>query len=92
MISKSGLKDESGSLRPKVKTTLLHAGLSDVVMATTAWIWWKKQAGESAAWMIPVEALLLGGIVVVGGLGGTLTYNFGVGMSIGNAAGGKKDL
>lgn len=92
MISKAGLKDESGSLRPKVKATLTHAGLSDLVMAVTAWIWWAKYNGEAAGWMVPVEGLLLAGIVVVGGIGGTLTYNFGVGMSLAKTAGAKKDL
>ncbi|CZT22116.1 uncharacterized protein RCC_07985 [Ramularia collo-cygni] len=90
MISKGGLKDESGSLRPKVKATFTHAILSDIMLAVTTYVWWAKHNGESAAWIVPVEGLLLASMLVVGGTGGTLTYNYGVGMSIGKVA--KKEL
>lgn len=95
MVQKSGIYNEAGIIRPKVKATFTHALLSDAVMAATAYIWWLRQAkgGEVLAegWMVGLEAALLAGIVVVGGIGGTLTYNFGVGMSVGKAAGEKKE-
>lgn len=68
---------------------LLHAGISDAVIAVSTYVWWLKSKGEGAAWMVIVEGLLAMGVVVVGGIGGTLTYNFGVGMSLG-VGGGKK--
>lgn len=91
MISKSGIYDESGAVRAKVKAVVTHALLSDVVLAATAYIWWLKKNGEVAGWIVPAEGALLAGIVVVGGTGGTLTYEFGVGKSLGKVAGlGKK--
>lgn len=92
MIAKQGIYEaDNKTIRPKVKMTISHALLNDAVVAISAYTWWCKRESSSLnyaneGWM--VAASIVAGVLLTysGHLGGTLTYNYGVGL---NASKGK---
>lgn len=93
MIQSQGLyEQDKKTIKPKVKITLAHAAINDVVIAVSAYIWWIKRQGtivtyQPDTWVVGASVLLGLALVFTANLGGTLTYNYGVGMSIAKGKG-----
>ena len=100
MIQKSGMYEKDGSLRNKVKATIAHAVVNDIVIAANTYIWYQRRlvvkeslsgkVGMDAAykpetWMVVGEAIMTGLMLVGANIGGNLTYVFGVGLGGGNS-------
>ncbi|EME46912.1 hypothetical protein DOTSEDRAFT_169770 [Dothistroma septosporum NZE10] len=98
MIQKSGMYEKDGTLRNKVKATIAHAVVNDVVIAANTYIWYQRReavgkslqgrvtgAYEPETWMIVGEAVMTGLMLVGANIGGNLTYVFGVGLGGGNS-------
>lgn len=84
MISKQGLYEaDKKTLKPKVKVTLAHAAVNDVVLAASAYMWWCTRNSTSLTyqadtWMVGMGVLLFMALGFAANLGGTLTYNYGM--------------
>ena len=108
MFNKQGMYESNGkTLKTKVKATIAHGILNDVVLAVAGYIWYTRRTAAQTvlgklgvgslstaqasyapdAWMVGTEVAILGLMFYAASVGGALTYNFGVGMSIGS---GKK--
>jgi len=93
MIQKQGLYETDGkSIKPKVKTTITHASLNDIVLLASAYSWYVRRQSTSLTyapenWMVGLSVLLLSGLVYSAALGGALTYNYGMGVSIAKGKG-----
>lgn len=100
MLKKQGMYEADGkTVRTKVKATLAHAAANDVVLAMSTYIWYSRRAqrgggggvGEAyapTAGVVVVETLIAALLVFAGSIGGTLTYNYGVGFQ---SLGAKKE-
>lgn len=89
-VQAQGLTDESGAVKSKFKTMIAHAVFNDVVTAGAAWVWWCKhqsslQTYAPANWMVGVQVLLGMALLWAAHLGGSLTYNYGMGLNVGAA-------
>ncbi|KAL1303223.1 hypothetical protein AAFC00_006640 [Neodothiora populina] len=104
LLSK-GIKSPDGTIKPKVKTLLAHAAISDVIVVASAWLWWnKRQAGaaqlllegknpasyESTTYMMIAGLITLAGTLFTASLGGSLTYDYGMGFVPASQAAKKK--
>lgn len=94
------------TVKTKVKATIAHAVAMDVLLAVSSWIWYsrrqvsegmemKESTDDSAVYahstsFVVAEFLTLGLLLLGANIGGTLTYNYGVGFSSLSKA-GKKD-
>lgn len=100
MIQKSGMYEKDGSIRAKVKATIAHAVVNDVVIAANTYIWYQRRlavkeslsgkVGIDAAyrpetWMVLGEAVMTVLMLVGANIGGNLTYVFGIGLGGGNS-------
>lgn len=47
LLSKQGMKDTDGTVRPKVKAMFAHAIFNDVVIAVSTYIWYQKRANAA---------------------------------------------
>lgn len=94
------------TVKTKVKATIAHAVAMDVLLAVSSWIWYERRQGgldleksrnsdDAAVYahstsFVVAEFLTLGLLLLGANIGGTLTYNYGVGFSSLSKA-GKKD-
>lgn len=93
MIQTQGIyEQDKKTIKPKVKLTLSHAALNDLVIAASAYVWWCKRQGtivtyQPDSWMVGASVLL--GLVLLysANLGGTLTYNYAFGVKIAKGKG-----
>lgn len=82
-------------MKAKVKTTIAHAAINDIVIAASAYSWWcRRQAGsvemlkeglnpvayEPQGWMVGMSVVLGVAILFAANLGGTLVYHYGMGF------------
>lgn len=99
MIAKQGMWDSDGkttTMKPKVKATIAHAVMNDVMLAVSTYVWWSRRAAAQASlagkvgaasqyapatWMVGAEVVGLVVMLMAANVGGVLTYNFGVGFS-----------
>ena len=88
MINKGGMYEADGkTMRAKVKTTLSHAALNDLALIASIYSWYIRRDNVG---LLPsgvnllISALMLPGLFYSANLGGTLVYNYGVGLSMGN--------
>lgn len=117
MIQKQGMYESDGvTVKTKVKATIAHAVVNDVLLAVSTWIWYsrrqrsdvpavvsgeggmdvEKSTTDAAVYahstsFVVAEICTLGLLLLGANIGGTLTYNYGVGFSSLSAAVGKKD-
>lgn len=95
MIKKNGgpwAKDAEGkqtnTMVPKIKATISHALLNDLIFAVGIYQWYQRRGVEnignvpSETGMI-VSAVLLPMLMFAAAIGGSLTYNHGIGLSLG---------
>ena len=95
MITKQGMYEaDNKTIKPKVKITIAHAVANDVVLAASAYSWWCRRQSSALNvayapenWMVGASVVLLLALAYSANLGGTLTYNYGVGMSIAKGKG-----
>ena len=87
ILQNGGLYEaDKKTMRAKVKVAFAHAALNDLVVVASIYSWYTRR-GEKG--MAPKGLELLMSVVLFpvlmfsANLGGTLTYNFGVGMNIG---------
>lgn len=112
LFQKQGMYEADGkTLKTKVKATIAHAVVNDVVLAANAFVWWsRRKAAEGtlmgklgagtlatseaayvpATWMVVAEALSMGLLFFGANIGGSLTYNYGVGFSAASSKGKKQ--
>ncbi|KAF7503739.1 hypothetical protein GJ744_003322 [Endocarpon pusillum] len=92
MISNGGIYEADGkTMRPKVKTAFVHAGMNDVAILTAAFSWWVRRGNVDVLTgaVVPtstnvlISALSLPSLLYSADLGGKLVYNYGVGLSMG---------
>ena len=92
MISNGGIYEADGkTMRKKVKTAFLHAGMNDVAILTAAFSWWVRRGNVDVLTgaVLPtttnvlISALSLPSLLYSADLGGKLVYNYGVGMNMG---------
>ncbi|KAF2168567.1 hypothetical protein M409DRAFT_21317 [Zasmidium cellare ATCC 36951] len=99
MIAKQGMWDSDGkttTMKPKVKATIAHALMNDVVIAVSTYVWYSRRAAANnslagkvgaasaytpATWMVIAEVVVTVLMMMAANVGGVLTYNFGVGFS-----------
>jgi len=81
-----GLYEADGkTLRPKMKTTLMHAAANDVVLLASGFSWYVRRANPG---YLPrnvnlcISAVMLPTLLWSAAMGGTLTYNHGAGLNI----------
>lgn len=95
MIKKNGgpwAKDAEGkatsTMVPKIKATISHALVNDLVFAVGIYSWYQRRAVENMG-KVPtdtgliISAVLLPLLFFSAAIGGSLTYNHGVGLSLG---------
>lgn len=85
-------------MKAKAKVLVAHALINDVVIAVSAWVWWKRRnasaleyvkeglnpaAYEPQTWMVGASVVLGLMLVFAANLGGTLVYDYGMGLSMG---------
>jgi uncharacterized membrane protein len=95
MIKKNGgpwAKDANGkatsTMVPKIKATISHALVNDLVFAVGIYSWYTRRAVENIGNVpsqenIVISAVLLPMLMFSAALGGSLTYNHGVGLNLG---------
>lgn len=95
MVTKQGIKNPDGTIKNKVKVLAAHAAINDVVVGLSAWVWWGRRkilntAGEkgidiiqSSAGAVGLSVLLGAAILFAANLGGSLVYDYGVGLTMG---------
>ncbi|KAF1351970.1 hypothetical protein BDV97DRAFT_348514 [Delphinella strobiligena] len=99
MVKAQGIKAPDGSIKPKVKVLAAHAVVNDVVVAVSTYLWWQRRQANSArlllegkdplAYELPsggqaVVAALLGAVLLfAANLGGSLVYDYGMGLAMG---------
>lgn len=99
MIKSQGVYEQDGkTIKPKVKSVVVHALLNDIIVAGSAYSWWcRRQASsvgmlkeglnpvayEPAGWMVALSVVFGGLILFAANIGGTLVYNYGMGVGIG---------
>jgi len=86
-------EQDNQTIKPKVKTIVAHAVANDAVLAVSAYFWYARRQSSSLnlayspeSWVVGVEALLAALLMYSANLGGTLTYNYGMGVSIGKSS------
>ena len=97
---------DGSTIKTKVKATIAHALMNDIVLAVSTYIWYSRrsQVNNTIAGKIPgtataayapsssfvlAEGVTLGLLLMGANIGGTLTYNYGVGFS--SLSAGKKE-
>lgn len=78
-------------MRPKIKTAFMHAGMSDMAVLTAVFSWWVRRGNVEVLTgaVVPtnvnvlISSVSLPALLYSAGLGGTLVYNYGVGLNIG---------
>ncbi|KAF2481304.1 hypothetical protein BDY17DRAFT_301060 [Neohortaea acidophila] len=62
LISKQGIKEADGTVRPKVKALIAHAVFNDIVAAVSAYVWYQKRsnAANTVAGKLGVGSLATG--------------------------------
>jgi len=95
MVTKQGIKNPDGTIKSKVKVLAAHAAINDIVVGLSAWVWWGrrqllKNAGEkgieimqNSSGAVVLSVLLGAAILFAANLGGSLVYDYGVGLSMG---------
>jgi len=95
MVTKQGIKNPDGTIKSKVKVLAAHAAINDLVLGLSTWVWWGrrqvlqgldgKSAGtiESSAGAVALSVLLGGAVFFAANLGGSLVYDYGMGLSMG---------
>jgi uncharacterized membrane protein len=87
MIQAGMYEADGKTLKPKMKTAFTHAAMNDVMVALAAYSWFVRR--DRTGGMIPtglnvlVAAVSLPGLMFSANLGGTLVYNYGVGLQAG---------
>ncbi|GAM86837.1 hypothetical protein ANO11243_048570 [Dothideomycetidae sp. 11243] len=83
----TGVWEKGGGLKPKVKAVLFHAITMDIILAAAAWVWSGRDRNEVAftkEWGRAGIAVALSlALMFSMNLGGQLTYNWGMGMTMG---------
>jgi len=80
---------DNKTMRPKFKITLAHAGLNDVAIIASAYSWYIRRNNVG---LLPTDTNLLLSIVLLpilfysANLGGTLVYNYGMGINLSKKA------
>jgi uncharacterized membrane protein len=73
------------TMRPKFQTALTHAALNDVAVLTAAYSWYARRGNVG---LLPSDTNLLISVLLLpilsfsAYLGGTLVFNYGVGMNL----------
>ena len=98
MIKKNGgpwEKDATGKAKdtmvPRIKATITHAVVNDLVFVIGLYSWYIRKDKEGAINIgkipsntnIAISAVLLPFLMFAAKIGGTLTYNHGVGLNLG---------
>ncbi|KAJ9609605.1 hypothetical protein H2200_005933 [Cladophialophora chaetospira] len=98
MIKKNGgpwEKDATGKAKdtmvPRIKATITHAIINDLVFVAGLYSWYLRKDKEGAVNLgkvpnntnIIISAVLLPFLMTAAKIGGTLTYNHGVGLNLG---------
>ncbi|GAB7343653.1 hypothetical protein MBLNU457_1645t1 [Dothideomycetes sp. NU457] len=89
MVQAQGMYEADGkTLKPKMKVIIAHALSNDVIIGLSAYIWYLRNQSMSltyapSSWMVGVEAVMGAALLWSANLGGTLVYNYGMGMRIG---------
>ena len=95
MIKKNGgpwAKDSEGkqtnTMVPKIKATISHALINDVVFAVGIYSWYIRRAVENVGHVpsdlnMLMSAALFPMLLFSAAIGGSLTYNHGVGLNLG---------
>ena len=92
-IKTQGLYESDGkTLKAKSKVIIAHALSNDLIIAASAYMWWAKKQAYTLTyapdtWMVLLSAVLGAGILFSANLGGTLVYNYGMGVRIGKSKG-----
>lgn len=88
MVGKQGIYESDGkTIKPKFKVIAVHAASVDAVLAASAYTWWHRSASDAVNQGDLVKTSL--GVVLGLALmftahqGGKLTYEYGMGLSIG---------
>lgn len=98
MVQAQGLYDQSGKMKQKAKVLVAHALINDLVIAVSAWVWWKRRNAstveyikeglnpatyEPQTWMVGLSIVLGAALLFGANLGGTLVYDYGMGLTMG---------
>jgi len=92
-IKTQGMYEADGkTLKPKVKVIAAHAVANDVVIAASAYMWWVRRQSNSPTyapdgWMVGLSAVLGVALLFAANLGGSLVYNYGIGLRMGKGKG-----
>ena len=98
MVQAQGLYDSNGKMKQKAKVLVAHALANDIVIAVSAWVWWNRRNAsaleyvkeglnpvsyEPKTWMVGVSVVLGAVLLFAANLGGTLVYDYGMGLTMG---------
>ena len=95
MIKKNGgpwAKDAEGkqtsTMVPKIKAAIVHALINDLVFVVGIYSWYQRRVVENVGNVpsglnMTISAVLLPMMLFSASIGGSLTYNHGVGLSLG---------
>ncbi|CAJ2511142.1 Uu.00g067670.m01.CDS01 [Anthostomella pinea] len=92
MVQSQGMYEADGkTLKPKMKVIIAHALSNDVIIALSGYIWYLRNQSSSLnltyapqSWMVGVEAVMGLALLYSANLGGTLVYNYGMGLRMGS--------
>lgn len=86
IYNNGGLYEADGkTIRPKMKVVAAHAIFNDFVLLGSAYSWWLRRDSPGFAPTgvnLAISAVMLPILLYSANLGGTLTYNFGVGLNL----------
>lgn len=99
MVKAQGIyEQDKKTIKTKVKVTLAHAVVNDIVIAASAYSWWcKRQQGvtsmltkgvnpiayEPENWQVGLSVALGVFLLFAANLGGSLVYDYGMGLAMG---------
>jgi len=93
MYNNGGLYEADGqTMRPKMKIALSHAAMNDLILLASVYSWYLRRDNVGLAptgFSIMLSAVMLPVLFYSANLGGTLTYNYGVGLNMAKRAKGQ---
>jgi len=87
--SGKAFESDNKTMTPKFKLTLLHAGLNDLTILASAYSWYLRRNNIG---LLPSDTNLLISVILLpmlffsANLGGTLVYNYGMGINLSQKA------
>lgn len=88
ILKNGGLYEADGkTMRAKVKVAFAHAALNDLVFVASLYSWYTRRDDKlnvPSGLNMLISCVMFPVLMFSANLGGTLTYNYGVGLNIGS--------